>query len=92
MQGKGLTRDCRWPIYRFAILGGFPGTSESLGWNLGGINGSGQVPDTGLPSLIDVDTPASVRSRIGFDGETYNLVFSDEVRLKLVRQIGRAHV
>ncbi|ORY89409.1 family 16 glycoside hydrolase, partial [Leucosporidium creatinivorum] len=50
-----------------------------LGWNLGGINGSGQVPKIeGLPTLIDSDTPANARSRTGFDGETYNLVFSDE--------------
>jgi hypothetical protein len=28
--------------------------------------------------LIDGDTPQSVRSRTGFDGQTYQLVFSDE--------------
>jgi len=28
--------------------------------------------------LIDTDTPQSVRSRTGFDGQTYELVFSDE--------------
>jgi beta-glucanase (GH16 family) len=49
------------------------------GWNLGGINGSGQVPAIkGLPTLIDEDTPQDARSRTGFDGEKYNLVFSDE--------------
>ena len=28
--------------------------------------------------MIDADTPQSVRSRTGFDGQTYELVFSDE--------------
>lgn len=52
---------------------------RNTGWNLGGINGSGQVPAIeGLPTLIDQDTPADMRSRIGYDGERYNLVFSDE--------------
>lgn len=67
-----------WPIYQFVIQGGFPGTSRTLGWNIGGINGSGQVPIIGLPNLIDVTTPQSAYQRTGFDGETYNLVFSDE--------------
>jgi beta-glucan synthesis-associated protein KRE6 len=49
------------------------------GYNLGGINGSGQVPILpNLPSLIDKDTPTSVYTRVGTDGKTYNLVFSDE--------------
>lgn len=47
--------------------------------SLGGINGSGQVPDIpNLPTMIDRDTPENVKSRIGFDGKTYNLIFSDE--------------
>jgi len=55
-------------------------TLSSTGWNLGGINGSGQVPKiSGLPTLIDSDTPADARTRTGFDGDQYNLVFSDEV-------------
>ncbi|KAF9021072.1 glycoside hydrolase family 16 protein [Hymenopellis radicata] len=54
----------------------------SSGFNLGGINGSGQVPDLpGLPSLIDTDTPSSAYSRTGLDGKKYNLVFSDEFEL-----------
>ncbi|KAJ3867728.1 glycoside hydrolase family 16 protein [Lentinula novae-zelandiae] len=49
------------------------------GFNLGGINGTGQIPDLpGMPSLIDTDTPSSAYSRTGSDGKTYNLVFSDE--------------
>ncbi|KAG5646529.1 hypothetical protein DXG03_003296 [Asterophora parasitica] len=49
------------------------------GYNLGGINASGQIPDLpGLPRLIDPTTPASVLTRIGSDGKKYNLVFSDE--------------
>ncbi|KAG0146830.1 hypothetical protein CROQUDRAFT_43782 [Cronartium quercuum f. sp. fusiforme G11] len=50
-----------------------------IGWNLGGINGTGQVPDIpGLPGLIDATTPESAMTRTGFDGQKYNLVFSDE--------------
>ncbi|KAB5596414.1 Beta-glucan synthesis-associated protein SKN1 [Ceratobasidium theobromae] len=53
------------------------------GYNLGGINASGQVPDLpNLPSLIDKDTPASARTRTGFDGHKYNLVFSDEFEVE----------
>ena len=49
------------------------------GFNLGGINGSGQVPVLpGLPRLIDPDTPKSAMTRTGSDGLTYDLVFSDE--------------
>jgi hypothetical protein len=48
------------------------------GFNLGGINGTGQIPDLNIPSLIDADTPSSAYTRTGNDGEKYNLVFSDE--------------
>ncbi|WRT67581.1 uncharacterized protein IL334_004553 [Kwoniella shivajii] len=48
-------------------------------FNLGGINSTGQVPlISNFPSLIDSDTPEDAYSRVGFDGEDYNLVFSDE--------------
>ncbi|GAA5887531.1 hypothetical protein JCM16303_004234 [Sporobolomyces ruberrimus] len=63
-----------WPIYRFAIKGGFPMSQTTLL-----SNSTGQVPMIeGLPGLIDKDTPQSAYTRTGFDGETYNLVFSDE--------------
>jgi len=48
------------------------------GFNIGGINGSGQIPDLNLPSLIDPHTPADAYTRKGNDGKKYNLVFSDE--------------
>lgn len=49
------------------------------GYNLGGINSTGQVPHiSNFPSVVDSDTPRSVYTRTGFDGEAYNLVFSDE--------------
>ncbi|KAM0791358.1 hypothetical protein ACM66B_005825 [Microbotryomycetes sp. NB124-2] len=71
-----------WPIYNYAINGGFPndaGAMTDMGWGLGGINATGQVPKIqGMPDLIDIHTPQSARTRTGFDGETYNLVFSDE--------------
>lgn len=73
------------------LFGGYPVISHVLsnnnasggntaGYNLGGINATGQFPDIagGLPRLIDPDTPASVMTRTGFDGQTWNLVFSDE--------------
>ena len=50
-----------------------------VGYNLGGINASGQVPDLpGIPGLIDAQTPSSVYTRTGTDGLIYDLVFSDE--------------
>lgn len=56
--------------------------SSSVGYNLGGINGSGQVPDLpGLAQLIDPDTPSGVKTRTGYDGKKYNLVFSDEFNM-----------
>lgn len=49
------------------------------GYNLGGINASGQVPNLpGMKGLIDQDTDKSAYTRKGTDGKTYNLVFSDE--------------
>lgn len=48
----------------------------STGFNLGGINASGQIPD--MRGLIDPDTPSSAQTYSGTDGNTYNLVFSDE--------------
>lgn len=50
-----------------------------VGYNVGGINASGQIPDLpNLPSLVDPDTPKSALTRVGSDGKLYNLVFSDE--------------
>ncbi|KAH9851610.1 glycoside hydrolase family 16 protein [Lenzites betulinus] len=52
------------------------------GFNLGGINATGQVPKfTNFPTLIDADTDQSVYTRKGNDGKNYNLVFSDEFEL-----------
>ncbi|KAJ8095798.1 hypothetical protein PM082_022905 [Marasmius tenuissimus] len=43
------------------------------------INGTGQVPFRTLTrELIDKDTPEAAKTRTGFDGKKYNLVFSDE--------------
>ncbi|KAL7418590.1 hypothetical protein Q5752_007048 [Cryptotrichosporon argae] len=53
--------------------------SSTSGYNLGGVNSSGQVPDiANFPTLIDADTPSDVYTRTGFDGNTWTLVFSDE--------------
>ncbi|KAG8716446.1 hypothetical protein FRC11_008595 [Ceratobasidium sp. 423] len=40
----------------------------------------GHLPN--LPSLIDKDTPDEARTRTGFDGQKYNLVFSDEFNVE----------
>ncbi|CAL1712544.1 unnamed protein product [Somion occarium] len=49
------------------------------GFNLGGINGTGQVPNLpNMPSLIDKDTDKQFHTHVGTDGHTYNLIFSDE--------------
>ncbi|KZO93672.1 glycoside hydrolase family 16 protein [Calocera viscosa TUFC12733] len=49
------------------------------GFNLGGINSTGQVPDIpGTWQMIDPSTPQNAMTRVGFDGQNYDLVFSDE--------------
>ncbi|KAF8194222.1 beta-glucan synthesis-associated protein [Pholiota molesta] len=54
-------------------------TPHFVGFNVGGINGSGQIPLLpNVPSLIDSDTPSNVFTRTGSDGNLYDLVFSDE--------------
>ncbi|KAG9086264.1 hypothetical protein FS749_003769 [Ceratobasidium sp. UAMH 11750] len=63
-----------YPIVHYVNVGSFP--SSNL------INGTGQVPDLpGLPNLIDKDTPDSAKTRTGYDGQEYELVFSDEFNL-----------
>ncbi|KAK7062740.1 hypothetical protein VNI00_000228 [Paramarasmius palmivorus] len=43
------------------------------------VNATGQAPVLfGVRELVDKDTPDSAKVRTGFDGETYDLVFSDE--------------
>jgi beta-glucan synthesis-associated protein KRE6 len=55
---------------------------QTPGYNLGGINGTGQVPDLpNMPRLIDPQTPQSAYTRTGTDGKQYNLVFSDEFNI-----------
>ncbi|WVQ75724.1 hypothetical protein IAR50_005354 [Cryptococcus sp. DSM 104548] len=54
-------------------------TQAQVGYNLGGINASGQYPDiAGLPKMIDDDTPEWAYTRTGNDGGEWQLVFSDE--------------
>ncbi|KAH6918064.1 beta-glucan synthesis-associated protein SKN1 [Coprinopsis sp. MPI-PUGE-AT-0042] len=70
------------------LFAGYPVVSYVLrrvpttqgGFNLGGINATGQVPDfAGNRGLIDVDTPQDVYTKSGYhDGKEYVLVFSDE--------------
>ncbi|KAI0778254.1 glycoside hydrolase family 16 protein [Trametes elegans] len=54
--------------------------STQGGFNLGGINASGQVPEIpGNWGLIDIDTPDDVRVKEDWlTGEKWQLVFSDE--------------
>lgn len=43
------------------------------------INGTGQNPVFAeMPDLVDTDTPEDAKTRTGFDGNSYTLVFSDE--------------
>jgi hypothetical protein len=49
-------------------------TLEGNGFNLGGINATGQVPYIpNLATRIDKDTPRESYTRTGFDGNQYNL-------------------
>lgn len=71
-----------------ALFAGYPiishfekldAASKKTGFNIGGTNGSGQVPDLPLASLIDPDTPPNALTRTSAaDGASYHLVFSDE--------------
>ncbi|WVF69912.1 hypothetical protein IAT40_004696 [Kwoniella sp. CBS 6097] len=68
-----------YPILAFYYGDNSSSGSNTSGYNLGGINSSGQYPSiTGLPSLIDPDTPQELHTRTGFDGNEWTLVFSDE--------------
>ncbi|KAK4331397.1 Beta-glucan synthesis-associated protein KRE6 [Rhodotorula toruloides] len=63
-----------WPIYRYAIDGSWGSYAMHTI-----TNSTGQVPEIqNLPSMVDKDTPTSVYTRTGYDGEEYELVFSDE--------------
>lgn len=50
------------------------------GYNLGGINDTGQIPEMpGNFGLIDKDTPKSAYTKNSYTyGQEYELVFSDE--------------
>ncbi|KAF9012973.1 glycoside hydrolase family 16 protein [Hymenopellis radicata] len=54
--------------------------STQGGFNLGGINATGQVPEIpGNFGLIDIDTPEDARTKLSWEtGEEMQLIFSDE--------------
>ena len=54
--------------------------SDLGGFNLGGINGSGQVPTMpGNWGLVDLETPKSAYTKTSYaDGSEWQLIFSDE--------------
>ncbi|KZP14597.1 glycoside hydrolase family 16 protein [Athelia psychrophila] len=66
----------------YPIITYFKKTSLSAlgGYNLGGINGTGQVPSmTGNWGLVDLDTPSSAYTTTSYgDGSEWQLIFSDE--------------
>lgn len=65
----------------YPLIDYFRKESQSMngGFNLGGINATGQVPEMGSLSLIDPDTPRTAYTRKSLeDGSTMELVFSDE--------------
>ncbi|ODN85657.1 glucosidase [Cryptococcus wingfieldii CBS 7118] len=68
-----------YPILTFYYGNKTSSGSNTAGYNLGGINASGQYPEIpGMPSMIDPDTPDWAKSRTGFDEGEWTLVFSDE--------------
>lgn len=74
-----ITLFAGWPIIVYYDNKDRSSGSNTAGFNLGGINGTGQVPSiSGFPVLIDTETPANAMTRTGFDGHDYDLVFSDE--------------
>ncbi|KAF9068692.1 beta-glucan synthesis-associated [Rhodocollybia butyracea] len=91
ISGRGIANVGCLFILMAALLGLFVGfpvvkyfTTSTLstqgGFNLGGTNGSGQVPDIGNFGLIDRETPQDAYTLTSYtDGTTeYDLVFSDE--------------
>lgn len=63
----------------FSELAAKDAAKSQYGWNVGGTNSSGQVPEIqGFHQLVDKDTPDEVKHIRGFDGHEYTLVFSDE--------------
>lgn len=53
--------------------------SNRGGFNLGGINASGQIPNIGNWGLIDQDTPQDAYTKVSYEsGDEMQLVFSDE--------------
>ncbi|KAL0069229.1 hypothetical protein AAF712_003592 [Marasmius tenuissimus] len=74
-----------------SLLAGYPAiayfTSENRsflgGFNVGGINASGQVPEiAGKRGMIDIDTPAEAHNMKGYHtGADMELVFSDEFNI-----------
>lgn len=77
--GALVTLFAGYPIIAFYRSSEASNGGATSGFNLGGINSSGQVPDLGsFPQPIDAATPSSVYTRTGFDGKSYHLVFSDE--------------
>ena len=64
-----------YPVVSAAIYGAM---SKNSGFNLGGINATGQIME-GRFSLIDKDTPQDVYTKISpYDDRQLQLVFSDE--------------
>ena len=62
--------------FRFACLIKDPHPIDD---NDGGTEGGyPKPPPLPIPSMIDIYTPAEAKTRKGFDGQAYELVFSDE--------------
>lgn len=68
-----------YPILSWYYNDGSASGRNTAGYNLGGINATGQFPlIPNLPRLIDPDTPEEVYTRTGFDNKEWKLVYSDE--------------
>lgn len=66
-----------WPIFAFHNIG--KKFTSATGFNIGGINSTGQVPYLkNVRDLIDPATPSSAMTRTAIDGTQMQLVFSDE--------------
>ncbi|WWC94475.1 hypothetical protein V866_001321 [Kwoniella sp. B9012] len=68
-----------YPIFDFYNKDDNAMGANTAGYNLGGINSTGQYPSVpGLPKLIDDDTPEDAKTWTSLNGEEWQLVFSDE--------------
>ncbi|KII83673.1 glycoside hydrolase family 16 protein [Plicaturopsis crispa FD-325 SS-3] len=77
-----IAASCLMLFAGFPLLSHFMAKHQSFqgGFNLGGVNASGQIPSMGNWGLIDLDTPQEALTKVSYmnPDDEWDLVFSDE--------------